>query len=60
MTERLVLDTIHSFPNYTYEQLADQCLLSRPTIARTLKALQYRNLIRRVGSDKTGHWEVIG
>jgi Fic family protein len=59
MTERLVLDTVRSFPTYTYEQLAAQCLLSRPTIARTLKTLQSRNLIRRVGSDKTGHWEVI-
>ena len=60
MTERLVLDTIRSFPTFTYEQLANQCLLSRPTIARTIKTLQNRNLIRRVGSDKTGHWEVIG
>lgn len=60
MTERLVLDTIRSFPTFTYEQLANQCLLSRPTIARTIKTLQNRNLIRRIGSDKTGHWEVIG
>ena len=60
MTESLVLDTIRSFPTFTYEQLANQCLLSRPTIARTIKTLQNRNLIRRIGSDKSGHWEVIG
>ncbi len=59
MTERVVLDAIRSFPTFTYEQLANQCLLSRPTIARTLKTLQNRNLIRRIGSDKTGHWELI-
>ncbi len=59
MNEQLVLDTVRSFPTSTYEQLAARCLLSRPTIARTLKELQARALIRRVGSDKAGHWEVV-
>ena len=29
------------------------------TIARTIKNLQARKHIRRIGSDKTGHWEII-
>ena len=58
-TEQKVLTAISSFPDYSYERLAEYCHLSRPTIARTIKTLQSRERIRRIGSDKTGHWEVI-
>ena len=58
-TEQTVLAAISSFPDYSYEKLATYSKLSRPTIARTIKSLQSRELIRRIGSDKTGHWEVI-
>ena len=58
-TEQVVLDAIGSHPDYSYEQLAAACGVSRPTIARTLKTLQGYNRIRRVGSDKKGHWEVL-
>ena len=58
-TEQIVLDAISSYPDYSYEKLAAQCNLSRPTIARTVKTLQSRELIRRIGSDKTAHWEVV-
>ena len=58
-TEQKVLAAISSFPDYSYEKLAEFCHLSRPTIARTIKTLQSREYIRRIGSDKTGYWEVI-
>lgn len=58
-TEQKVLAAISSFPDYSYERLAEYCHLSRPTIARTIKTLQSRGRIRRIGSDKAGHWEVI-
>ena len=58
-TEQTVYAAISSFPDYSYEKLAAYCHLSRPTIARTIKALQGRDYIRRMGSDKTGHWEII-
>ena len=57
-TEQKVLAAIGSFPDYSYEKLAEFCHLSRPTIARTIKTLQSREYICRVGSDKTGYWEV--
>ncbi len=58
-TEQTVLAAISTFPDYSYEKLAEFCHLSRPTIARTIKTLQCREYIRRIGSDKSGHWEVI-
>ena len=57
-TEQKVLAAIGSFPDYSYEKLAEFCHLSRPTIARTIKTLQSREYICRVGSDKTGYWKV--
>lgn len=58
-TEEAVLAAVGLYPAYTYEKLAAYCNLSRPTVARAIKTLQGRQLIRRVGSDKTGHWEVV-
>ena len=58
-TGQVVLNAIHEHPTYSYEQLATECGVSRPTIARTIKALQTLGRIRRIGSDKTGHWEII-
>lgn len=58
-TERTILEAITSDPDYSYEKLAEKCGVSRPTIARTIKVLQNRKYIRRIGSDKTGHWEVV-
>ena len=52
-------EAVGMHPDYSYEQLATTCGVSRPTIARTVKSLQAYNRIRRIGSDKTGHWVVI-
>ena len=57
-TELAVLNAIESSPTASYEQLAELCHLSRPTIARTIKTLQTIGRIRRIGSDKTGNWDV--
>lgn len=58
-TEQTVLAAISLHPDFSYEKLAETCLLSRPTIARTIKTLQSREVIRRIGSDKKGHWQII-
>ena len=58
-TEQVVLEALRLFPTYSYENLAAHCHLSRPTIARTIKTLQGHELIRRIGSDKSGHWDVL-
>ena len=32
---------------------------SRSWVAETMKRLQEQNIIKRICSDKTGHWEII-
>ena len=46
-------------PDYVYEQYAQHLKCSRRTIARMIKRLQGNDIIRRVGADKNGHWEVL-
>lgn len=58
-TEQAVLKAIETSPASSYEHLAALCNLSRPTIARAIKTLQTQGHIRRIGSDKVGHWEVV-
>ncbi|MEG0518285.1 MAG: winged helix-turn-helix transcriptional regulator [Bacteroidales bacterium] len=46
-------------PKITLDELAEAIGKSRRTVARQIKQLQEDGVIRRVGSDKTGYWEVI-
>mgnify|MGYP006278657373 CR=1 FL=1 len=45
--------------NITISQLAEKLNVSRDTILRDIKKLKILKIIKRVGSDKTGYWEVI-
>ena len=53
-----ILDYLKNNPNATYDNLADEFGKSRETIRVHIKNLQAQGLLRRVGPDKTGHWEV--
>ena len=55
-----ILEQIHINPQYTLTELAKQTGYSRSWVAETMKRLQEQGIIKRVGSDKTGHWEIIG
>ena len=54
-----IKDALRSFPKAKRENLAKLFKVSLATITRRLKALQLSGEIRRVGSRKTGHWEVL-
>ena len=54
-----IKDTLRSFPKAKRENLAKLFKVSLATITRRLKVLQLTGEIRRVGSRKTGHWEVL-
>lgn len=55
-----ILEHIHINPQYTLTELAKQTGYSRSWVAETMKRLQEQGIVKRVGSDKTGHWEIIG
>ena len=55
-----ILEQIHINPQYTLTELAKQTGYSRSWVAETMKRLQEQGVIRRVGSDRSGYWEIIG
>lgn len=57
-TETKILELIRDNPNITIAQLATKTGLSEPGIKKNLKQLKEKCFIVRVGSNKTGYWEV--
>ncbi len=53
-----VLELIKENANYTIDDMMSQLNLSRKTIKRALKNLIEQDLIIRIGSRKSGHWEI--
>ncbi|MBQ7253181.1 MAG: winged helix-turn-helix transcriptional regulator [Bacteroidales bacterium] len=45
-------------PEVTTSQMAEVLRVSRQTIATRVKVLQVQGIVRRIGPDKGGHWEV--
>lgn len=58
-TQKTIVEIIISNPNVTIPEVARQLDLNPRGIAKHFKVLQDKGVIRRVGPDKGGHWEVI-
>lgn len=54
-----VLQALKTNPESTIDGIVTDISVSRETVKRSLKTLSEKGLIKRVGSDKTGHWEII-
>jgi predicted DNA-binding transcriptional regulator YafY len=46
-------------PGYSLAEIAEEIGCSKRTVSRQMKLLQEAGIITRVGSSKTGHWEVM-
>ena len=58
-TDERIIALILSNPHITQRMLSEAIGLTRPYIGRKLLGLQARKIIRRVGPDRGGYWEVI-
>ncbi|MBQ2299899.1 MAG: Lrp/AsnC family transcriptional regulator, partial [Bacteroidaceae bacterium] len=54
------LEQIQNNPQSTLMELAKQTGYSRSWVAETMKRLQEQGVIKRIGSDRSGYWEIIG
>lgn len=54
-----VLAKIKNNPNITKSQLMIKCELGKTSIDNIIKTLKNRNYIKRIGSNKTGYWEIL-
>ena len=58
-TVKTVLALIELNPSITYEEMTEKTGKSRRTISRLITELKERNIITRIGSDKSGYWKII-
>lgn len=54
-----IMQLIGENKSITRKEMADKIGKDLSTIARAIKKLQTQGLLKRVGSDKSGHWELI-
>ena len=58
-TTEKILTTITKNPYITQSELAKVCGITEDGIYWNIKKLKEGGIIRRVGPDKGGHWEVV-
>ena len=56
--EMRILAYLSKNPNANYNVLAEKTGYSTATIKRHIQELKKLGLLERIGSDKTGHWEI--
>ena len=54
-----IVDFISENPNITTQEMANLLGINRSIVARHIKTLQEKGIIRRVSPDFGGHWEII-
>ncbi|MDR1275382.1 MAG: winged helix-turn-helix domain-containing protein [Candidatus Accumulibacter sp.] len=54
----LILNALAEEPKITQKNLAAKVRLSTRTVSREIRELRDSGAIRRVGSDRSGHWEI--
>lgn len=58
-TTKKIMDIMKSMPDVTLAELANATGLSVDGVRWNIRKLKDANLVRRVGPDKGGHWEVV-
>ena len=54
-----LINLLKENPSYTYDDLAEKISRTRETVRVNLRKLEGLGVIKRVGADKNGHWEIV-
>ena len=57
--KNLIMNAITENPKITQKNIANKTGLSTRTVSREIKNLRDSGVLRRVGSDRAGHWEIV-
>ena len=58
-TTQKIVELMRSNPMVSIEKLAETCGITRDGINYHIKNLKKKGVVKRIGGDKGGHWEVI-
>lgn len=56
--QHAIINLIKEHTNMTTTQMAERLGVTKRTILRDIEALKGKGLITRIGSEKTGYWEL--
>lgn len=57
-TQKAMIEELRNNPNITIEQLTKKLNKGKTAVANNLRKLREQNIIERIGSDRSGYWEV--
>ena len=57
--QQKIITAIKQNQFFSQTEIAKELSLARETVNRNMKKLQEQGIIKRIGADKNGHWEVI-
>lgn len=55
----LILKGIKNNPTISFDELSEQLHVARITIYRDIEKLKNKGIIKRIGPDKGGYWEIV-
>lgn len=58
-TTQKIIELIKGNEEISTEELAEMCGLTRDGINYQIRKLKRQGIIRRIGPDKGGHWEIV-
>jgi ATP-dependent DNA helicase RecG len=53
-------DLLRRSPEITRKEIAGELRINEAAVHRRLDVLRQKGVLRRVGPDKGGHWEILG
>ena len=59
VNQQKIIDEIKKNPFVTQDELSSLVGIAKLNINKNMKKLKEQNIIRRIGADKNGHWEVL-
>ena len=57
-TQEAIIQLMRENPQITIKEMASALGKNETTVSRNISQLKEAGVVKRVGSDKTGHWEL--
>jgi len=58
-SQKKILDLVKKLPSISKKELAGHVGISETAVDKNIAQLKKKRLLRRVGPDKGGHWELV-
>ena len=57
--DQKIIIEMRNNPKITYNELAEMLSVSRATIKRKVNDLSAKGIIKRIGNNRSGYWEIL-